>query len=64
MISTPEDVARVRAALHRLGIDVDEPTAAALAEDDRDRMEQTRGLFDYDLDTVDSALELTRRGRR
>jgi hypothetical protein len=64
MSSAPNEVERVQGVLRSFGIEVDEKTAAVLAEEDRARSETVRQLFDRDLATVDSAVELTRRGRR
>lgn len=54
----------MQGVLRSFGIEVDETTAAVLAEEDRARSETVRQLFRRDLSTTDSAVELTRRGRR
>jgi hypothetical protein len=63
-VSEQADTDRVITALRAYGVDVDRPTAAALAAEARDRDGQMARLLDYDLTGVDSAVELTRRGRR
>jgi hypothetical protein len=54
----------VIATLRSYGIEVDRDTAATLADEARERAAQTARLLDYDLPGVDSAVELSRRGRR
>lgn len=63
-MSEQPDAERVIETLRSYGIDVDESTAAALATEARDRDVQLARLLDYDLTGVDSAVEVTRRGRR
>lgn len=58
------DVMKVLETLRGFGIHIDTDTASVLANEARDRSAQMARLLDYDLTGVDSAVELTRRGRR
>jgi hypothetical protein len=63
-MNDPIDASRVRQRLRSYRIDVDEQTAAALAAEAETHESQMALLRDYDLSCVDSAVEVTRRGRR
>lgn len=59
-----QDAGRVIERLRCYGIEVDEGLAALLAAEARNREAQMLHLWAYDLTGVDSAVEVTRRGRR
>jgi len=55
---------QVTATLRTRGIAVDANLTQTLADEASDREEQMTRLWSYDLTGVDSAVEVTRRGRR
>ncbi len=59
-----QDANRVIKRLRRYDIEVNEGFAELLAADAGDREAQMLRLLAYDLTGVDSAVEVTRRGRR
>jgi len=63
-VSEWQDANRVIKRLRRYDIEVNEGFAELLAADAGDREAQMLRLLAYDLTGVDSAVEVTRRGRR